>query len=149
MKLIRHPLCVTGLFVSIIISISIQSRQTVSVSGRTRPFLSSFVHIQKLRMEMKYCNFVIEQNWTGPVAQTQPLNIVCTFKITGLWMLLKPAIALPQTGAVFQRSHETVLLSRFISVLSKRIQMTVMGARHMLDFFLYMLGIKMSGVLDC
>ncbi len=102
------PFVSPGLFVSIIISISIQSRQTVSVSGRTRPFLSSFVHIQKLRMEMKYCNFVIEQNWTGPVAQTQPLNKVCTFKITGLWMLLKPAIALPQTGAVFQRSHETV-----------------------------------------
>lgn len=45
-KLIRHPIFVTGLFVTII-SISKQGRQTVSVSGRTRPFLSSYVHIQK------------------------------------------------------------------------------------------------------
>lgn len=66
MKLIRHPIFVTGLFVTIIISISKQCRQTVSVSVRTRPFLSSYVHIQKqqLRMEIEvlYCKFVIEQN---------------------------------------------------------------------------------------
>lgn len=65
MELIRHPIFVTGLFVTIIISISKQHRQTVSVSGRMRPFLSSYVHIQKqqfrIEIEGLYCKFVIEQ----------------------------------------------------------------------------------------
>lgn len=51
-KLIRHPIFVNGLFVTII-SISKQCRQTVSVSGRTRPFLSSYVHIQKQQWRKK------------------------------------------------------------------------------------------------
>jgi len=50
--LIRHPIFVTGLFVTSI-SLSKQCRQTVSVSGRTRPFLSSYVHIHKQQWRRK------------------------------------------------------------------------------------------------